>query len=302
MNQQPQSVPPYPVERGDELSLIELWKILVNYKLYIVGLTVLTTLVAIYYASNLPTIYKAEVLMIPASSGSGGSSSSLGSLANLTGIAIGGSNNTGAEGERALARLKTRSFLINHIKEKNLKPILFADQWNKETKLWIDQEPPDRDSAELLNSMIQTNSNPKSRIGITSLFVNWKNPSNPNKIADIANGLVSSLNSKAKQYAVLEAKNSILFLEKELEKTNILNSQTILYNLIEQQIGKIMMANVKDEFVFKVIDPAVIPKQAKNKPKIMIVFIGIVLGIFLGSFFAVSINYFKRQSAEASSI
>ena len=302
MNQQSQPQPTslYPVERGDELSLIELWKVLVEYKLLIIVFTALTTLGAIYYASTLPTIYKAEVLMIPASGGGGGLSNRLGGLADMAGVSLGGSS-AGAEGEQVLARLKTRSFLTKHIKEKNLKPILFADQWDRVEKKWIDKEPSDRDSAELLKNMIEAGSHPRSKAGLASLSIEWKNPHNPNKIADIANNLVSSINSHAKDRAILEARDSISFLEKELEQTSILNSQTILYSLIEQQMGRIMMANIRDEFVFKVIDPAVNPKHAETKPILMVIFIGIILGIFLASFLAISANYFKGQSAGVSS-
>ena len=302
MNQQPQPTSLYPVERGDELSLIELWKVLVEYKLLIIVFTALTTLGAIYYASTLPTIYKAEVLMIPASGGISGSglSNRLGGLADMAGVSLGGSS-AGAEGEQALARLKTRSFLTKHIKEKNLKPILFADQWDRVEKKWIDKEPSDRDSAELLKNMIEAGSHPRSKAGLASLSIEWKNPHNPNKIADIANNLVSSINSHAKDRAILEARDSISFLEKELEQTSIVNSQTILYSLIEQQMGKIMMANIRDEFVFKVIDPAIIPKRSETKPISMVVFIGLILGIFLASFLAISVNYFKGQSVGVSS-
>jgi capsular polysaccharide biosynthesis protein len=294
MNQQPQPTSLYPVERGDELSLTELWKVLVEYKLLIIVFTALTTLYAIYYASTLPTIYKAEVLMIPASGGvsSGGLSNRLGGLADMAGVSL-RSSSAGVKGEQALARLKTRSFLINHIKEKNLKPILFADQWDRVEKKWIDKEPSDRDSADSLKSMIEAGSHPRSKAGLASLSIAWKNPHNPNKIADIANELVSDINFKAKQRANLEAKNSISFLEKELEQTSILKSQTIIYSLIEQQMGKIMVANIRDEFVFKVIDPAVVPKHAETKPILMVVFIGLILGIFLASFLAISTNYFK---------
>jgi uncharacterized protein involved in exopolysaccharide biosynthesis len=139
----------------------------------------------------------------------------------------------------------------------------------------------------------------KSKAGLITLSVEWKNPHNPNKIADIANNLVSSMNSHAKDRAILEARDSISFLEKELEQTSILNAQTILYSLIEQQMGKIMMANIRDEFIFKVIDPAVAPKRAETKPILMIIFIGIVLGIFLGIIFSISIDFFKKHSENA---
>ena len=294
MNQQPQPTSLYPVERGDELSLIELWKVLVEYKLLIIVFTALTTLGAIYYASTLPTIYKAKVLMIPASGGGGGLSNRLGGLADMAGVSLSGSS-AGAEGEQALARLKTRSFLTKHIKEKNLKPILFADQWDRVEKKWIDKEPSDRDSAELLKNMIEAGSHPRSKAGLASLSIEWKNPHNPNKIADIANNLVSSINSHAKDRAILEARDSISFLEKELEQTSIVNSQTILYSLIEQQMGKIMMANIRDEFVFKIIDPAVVPKRAENKIVLMIIFTGLILGVLFGSFVAFFISLIKKK-------
>ena len=299
MNQQSQPQPTslYPVERGDELSLIELWKVLVEYKLLIIVFTALTTLGAIYYASTLPTIYKAEVLMIPASGGISGSglSNRLGGLADMAGVSLGGSS-AGAEGEQALARLKTRSFLTKHIKEKNLKPILFADRWSEQGKLWIDGEPSNREVSELLLDMITTSMNPEDKAGLVTFSLEWKNPANSNKIADIANNLVGSMNFHAKQRAIVEAKNSISFLEKELEQTSILNSQAILYSMIEQQMQKIMLANIRDEFVFKVIDSAVVPRYAETKPVLMVIFIGLILGIFFGSFFAVSISYFKKNN------
>ncbi len=298
MNQQPQSIPPSPVEGSDELSLIGIWKVLVKYKLIVIAFTTLTTLGAIFYASTLPTVYKAEVLMTPAKKSAGGGgiglSGGLGGLANMTGISLGIGSST-SEGEQELARLKTRTFLINHIKEKNLKLTLFADKWNKQEERWIDKEPSDREAYELLFDMITTNHDPRDKAGLVTLLIEWENPVNPNKIAAIANGLVSSLNFRAKQRAILEAKNSISFLEKELARTNIINSQAILYNLIEQQMGKIMMANVRDEFIFKVMDPAVIPERAEPKPILIIILMGLVAGISFGFFLSISVNYIREQ-------
>ena len=297
MNQQPQPTSLYPVERGDELSLIELWKVLVEYKLLIIVFTALTTLGAIYYASTLPTIYKAEVLMIPASGGGGGGlSNRLGGLADMAGVSLGGSS-AGAEGEQALARLKTRSFLTNHIKEKNLKPILFASRWSEQGKLWIDKEPSDREASELLLDMVTTSIDSKDKAGLVAFSLEWENPANPDKIADMANDLVSNMNFRAKQRAIVEAKNSISFLEKELEQTNILNSQTILYSMIEQQMQKIMLANIRDEFVFKVIDSAVVPRYAETKPVLMIIFIGFILGGLSGFIIASFIDKFKKEKS-----
>jgi hypothetical protein len=298
MNQQPQTVSPYPIERGDELSLIELWKVLVEYKLLIIVFTALTTLGAIYYALSLPTIYKTQVLMVPSGGGTG-STEELSGLASLAGISLGGGS-VNAEAEQAFARLKTRSFLISHIKEKNLKYILFADKWNKAKKQWIGQEPSDYKSFKLFNSMITAGSDRNSKANLASLTIEWVSPVNVNKIADIANNLIHSINLYEKQYAINEAKNSILFLEEELKRTSILSSQTMLYSLIEQQMVRMMIANVGDEFVFKILDPAIVPQYAEKKSIPVIIFIAMVLGIFFGSILAVGVNFLNKNARESN--
>jgi len=296
MNQQSQPVSPYPVDRGDELDLMGLWKVLVEYKLLIIVFTTLTTLGAAYYASTLPTIYKAEVLMIPASGGGSSTelSGKLGGLASMAGISLGGGGNVGPQGEEALARLKTRSFLINHIKERNLKSVFFSDQWDESEQKWIDKEPSDREASKFLLDMIATSANSQNKVGLITLSLEWKNPGSPNKMADIANGLVSSMNFHAKQRAILEAKKSISFLEKELERTSIINAQTILYSLIEQQTGEIVIANVRAEFVFKIIDPAVIPNDKEPDNKYLIIFFGLFFGLFSALLLVILIMNLKK--------
>ena len=120
------------MEKNNELNIIELWEILVRYKLLIVIVTVITTLGSIYYLSNISTTYKAEVLLFSDSgerSGGGGIKIS-GVVSNIAGINIGG-NKLGSSQSKAIALLKTRSFLSKYIKDENIKPILFADNWNK---------------------------------------------------------------------------------------------------------------------------------------------------------------------------
>ena len=55
--------PWYPPE--DEISLIDLWRVLVKQKRTIIGVTALVTLIAIAYALLSPSIYRAESLLLP---------------------------------------------------------------------------------------------------------------------------------------------------------------------------------------------------------------------------------------------
>ena len=294
MNQQPQPISLYPVERGDELSLIELWKVLVEYKRLIIVFTALTTLGAIYYASTLPTIYKAEVLMISSKS-IRATPGKLGGLASMAGVAINNSSNIKVE--QALARLKTYSFLVDFIKEKNLKPILFPNKWIEKTKKWVDEEPSDMESYKLFSGMVSGYIDPEDPALITHLLISAENPSISllDSISKLANGLVEKINSDAKKELISESRKSVIFLKEEIEQTGIINFKTMLYGLIEGHMRQITVANVKNEFIFKIIDPAITPIKPEAKKTLSIIFIGMFLGVFFGAFFAVNINNFRKN-------
>jgi hypothetical protein len=291
---QPQTIPHHLSERGDELDLMQLWKVLVKYKLLIIVVTILTTIGAIYYTLSLPNIYRSEVLMTHVNSNS--NYVNRGDGGGLFSMFEGGGGGVGVEAEQELARLKTRSFLIEYIKEKNLKPVLFANQWNKAEEKWNDVEPLDIVAADFLNGMLTADSHRKSKANLASVIIKWKNPTDLNRVPVLANGLADALNINAKKRAISEAEKSIFFLEKELKKTDVIKSQAILYGIIEKQFQVIMAANIKDSFVFDIIDPAIVPSRSESKSILIFILTGVILGIFLGSFLAININYFKSES------
>ena len=79
---------------------------------------------------------------------------------------------------------------------------------------------------------------------------------------------------------IAEAEKSIGYLTDALEKTAIADMQQIFYQLIEKQQQTKMLANVRDEYVFKVIDPAVVPEK-KSGPKRALICLLLVTSAFL---------------------
>ena len=81
---------------------------------------------------------------------------------------------------------------------------------------------------------------------------------------------------------VAEANRSSEFLNRQIALTNVADIRTILYKLVEEQAKTIMFAEVRDEYVFKTIDPALAPED-KSKPKrALICALGFILGGILG--------------------
>jgi hypothetical protein len=292
MNQQSQPTPSYPIERGDELDLIGLWKVLFKYKILIISFTVITTLSSAYYVSTLPDIYKSEALVVPIINSP--ATSSISSLSGLTGVSLSGSG-IGVMYEQAFVRLKTKEFLVEYIKYKKLKPILFPNIWNGIENEWIAPEPTDTEAFEFLNGMLHASSHERSPANLMSIYLEWEDPVNLDKISEIVNSLIVNINNFEKKEAIKEAEKSIEFLNAEISKTSILESKILLYRLVEQQLIKIMEAKVRDEFLFKVIDSAVVPTKPKRKPIFIFIFIGMVIGLLVSSFVATIFEKFNTK-------
>jgi len=127
--------------------------------------------------------------------------------------------------------------------------------------------------------------------GMTSLSIEHVSPIEAQKWVT---WLIAVINADMKNRDVNEAERSIAFLKKQIEQTNVADIRSILYKLVEEQAKTIMFAEVRNEYVFKTIDPAQVT-QEKAKPKRgLIVLLGVFSGIFLGLFISIIRYFFKK--------
>jgi uncharacterized protein involved in exopolysaccharide biosynthesis len=306
MSEDPKSSTKYVmVESGppsdeDEIDLLELIRTLLQAWKTIVGITILCTGLAVAYALYAPEVFKAETLLAPAQEEKSGASSALsqfGGLAAMAGVTIPADSNV----ERVLATLETRVFLKKFIEEKNLLPFIFEDFWDATSNSWelqVDQEAfISEDGISSLRGAIEVD-NDKS--GLITLSISWKDPK---LAAQWANDLVKQLNEQLREQAITDSKKRVGYLEQELTKTTLQDMRAVLYNLLESEKQKAMLANVNENFALEVIDPAVAPKT-REKPKLkLIVALGCVCGGFLGIFvvfFAQFLQKLKSKNSEAA--
>ena len=110
----------------------------------------------------------------------------------------------------------------------------------------------------------------------------------------MANNLVQQLNEQLREQAITDSQKRVGYLEKELAKTTLQDMRAILYNLLESEKQKAMLANVNEDFALEVIDPAVAPEIPEKPKRKLIVVLGGVCGLFLG-IFAVFFSQFLRK-------
>lgn len=267
-------------------------------KWIIFGFVLLFSCVALIQVYQLPNVYRAEVLLAPASeeSSSTAMSGGIGGLVGLAGIRIGGSSIDRTT--LGIETLQSRAFLMDFIERHELLvPIMAAKAWDvREAKWEFDQEIYDENKKMWISndehkkpsrwkaynrfiSFIEINEDKKNRM--ITITVDSLSPQYAKHWAD---QLVLDLNDYLRKKDVDEAQKSVDYLEKELSGTSIAEMKNVLYGLIEEQIKIIMLAKVRSEYAFRVIDPALVPEEKVGPKRATTV----LLAGFLGGMVAVT--------------
>ena len=266
-----------------DYSLTDLTQLIFIYGKVILLTTSIIIVISIFYSLSIPRYYQSNIVMV---SNSGSSNS--GGLSSLIGSALGSSGNLSLSTskpntETALAILRSRKFIERYIEENDLMPILFKDmQEEKEIEM-----PALREGYRRIESAM----NIKIDRSLIEMTIIWDDPKFATRLA---NGLIERVNDYIRKEAIEESRKSIQFLEKELTNKDA-NTKVILSKLIENQMQSMVLANVRNEYVFKVIDPAVAPINPSGPQRRLIVVLGAFLGFILSLF--ISILHFRLATA-----
>lgn len=306
--QQTQPVPvyfaSYPPEE-DEINLLDYWKVLVKNKKLIGIITGASTTLALLAAFLMTPIYRAETLLAPVQhegkSGLSALAGQFGGLAELAGVNLGSGSNTV---EETIATLRSRALADVFIKEQKIMPILFPDKWDAKKKKWKKKgwglsDEEDRPTAwaafEIFDKGIRS-VRVDRKTGLVTLAIEWKDPALTEKWA---NNLVKRVNAQRREEAIRDAEKSIAYLEKEITKTSSVEVQQSIYRLIEAQTKTIMVANTREEYAFKVIDPAVVPEEKAKPKRRLIVILGFITGLMIGVFSAFFRRFLENQGIKS---
>ncbi|MDC9728946.1 MAG: Wzz/FepE/Etk N-terminal domain-containing protein [Methyloprofundus sp.] len=304
-----QAKTPYQVIEEDEIDLRELWNVIWQGKWTIVAVTFVFSLASVTYAVLQPNLYKAQVLLAP-SSGESNQMGQMAGLAAMAGISLGGG---GADkSQLALATIETRDFLTKFINRHELTiPVFAGEKWDRESgELLLDaevydsehnqwlreveapkkQEPSDWEKFKKFSPMLSVSADKKS--GLITLSIEYLSPILAKQWVDF---LVKDINKQFQEQDYNKATKNIAYLTKKLEQTAITDMQNVFFSLIEEQMKNKMLAKLDDEYVFKIIDPAVIAEE-KSKPKrALIAVVGTITGGMLGIFLVFILNFAKSE-------
>ncbi|EOY3077806.1 Wzz/FepE/Etk N-terminal domain-containing protein [Vibrio parahaemolyticus] len=282
----------------DEIDLRELFDALWKGKWIIIATTFVFTVSAALYALSLPNIYKSDALLAPAESSNGGGLSKmagqLGGLPALAGVNLGTSESS--QTDLAVQVMKSRQFVEAFINKHDLLvPLMAATDWDlTNNKLILDEElynsnigewlrkpdglrgaiPTAQEAFQVFSKEVLSISQDKES-GLYTVSVKHYSP----YIAQQwVNWLIEDINKVMRERTIAETSQNLAYLNLQLQKTAVADMQSTFYKLIEEQTKSLMLAEVQDEFIFKVVDPAVVPELRDGPKRALICVFGVLIG------------------------
>lgn len=302
----------------DEIDLRDLFRILWAGKWIISGVSLGLGIVAVVITLSMPNVYRSESVLAPVNeSGAGGFAAiagQLSGLASLAGVRVG--KEQVSKTAIALEVMKSRLFITSFIKRHDiLVPLMAGKSWdrkrkvlvlndkkyNVKTKSWIASSelsgsgiPSDWKAYKAFSKKLKVMQSKDTGLVTVSL-----DSISPELAQKWLTWLIEDINEQMRERDIEEANKSIDFLKKEREKTPVAGMQQVFNTLIEKQMQTVMLANVREQYVFNVIDPPGVPEQKVSPRRAIIVIVSVILGGMFSSLVLIVLGL-SRNSGQAS--
>ncbi len=285
-------------------------------KQWIAAVTGAAAVLSVIIALLMTNIYRSEALLMPTSSdGVSSLAAKFGGLASLAGVSLGGGSGGADKTALGLEVIKSRQFLQTFIEKRDiLVPLMAAEGWNAssdtlkinddqydvEAQKWVrDVDPPKtpeptlQEAHEAFLTMLSVSQDKES--GFVSLAVEHVSPT---VAQQWVTWLIEDVNDAIRSQDVIQAERSIEYLKKQIELTSVAELQAGFFELIQEQTKTIMLANASPEYVFRTVDPAVVPEKKLKPKRALICVLGTMLGGMLGVLIVLVRHYaFKKEEA-----
>jgi LPS O-antigen subunit length determinant protein (WzzB/FepE family) len=292
-----------------ELDLFQLFKILWTYKFQVVFLTAGVAIFSVFYALSLPNIYESESVLTPVQQG-GGQSSQAGGIAALVGINLNEAN--GNNIDVTLETSKSFDFYKYLNKKRGIdKYIVAVDHYSyTEDKLYFDEAIFNSEENKWVVDSNGESSQPsllKSykafkkdhfffvRDKITGLIEFKFEHQSPRVSKQVLDFIIKDLNQYIRDREIIEARDSIKFIELQISKTPVPEVRKALAKLIELKAQKMMIGETTDEYALKIIQSPIEPEAPAYPSRRIICIVITLLGGVLSSLFVLIFHQIRNR-------
>lgn len=267
-----------------DFDFIDLCRAVWAQKRLVAATSTIGVVVAVILAITAIPSYRADVVVtIVEDTNIGGAhslASQFGGLASLTGVSLG----TGGPEREHQAVLESRHLVEEFVKRNGVLPLL-QRKANEPPHLWIAVEKFKKNVLKIEEEKLK---------GTTTISMEWPDPA---IAARWANAFIALANELVRTRAREDSSRNIEYLNQQVAKTNVVELQRVMYNLIESETKTLMLANARSEYAFTVVDPAAVPEVRVSPKRTLMVATGFAIGLLIGVFIAWIRNKIDRKRA-----
>lgn len=270
-----------PNEREDEINFLDLVRVLLTHKRLILRVILIIVLLTAIISLIMPKTYESKSMIAPIQQAA--VQSSLNAVAAQFGITTPQSSNT----TEIMALLKSDILMQKILEKEKLQDILLT---KADLKGKSENEKTWKGIRKLKDKILKITENKKDNI--INISAQYKDPVIAQKVAAATlNELIEHMTGEAKRVADSNRK----YLEAQITTTTDPFVRQKIYSLIAQQIETATMAEAKENFAFKVIDPPRIPDKRIKPKRLQMILIAFFVSVFMGIFVAFMKEYAEKN-------
>lgn len=292
----------------EEVDLKKLFSIIYKGKLFVMFLTSLAAVFAVLYSLSLPNIYSSSVLLAPSTKDES-LNSNLGSYSTIASFA--GLNlpiDRISRSQEAVKRIESLEFFSEHFMPHiNLQDLMAYEKWipqdnvsiydetifNQDSGKWIrevaypkSQKPSAQESFRAYKNAVSIFVDTKTLF--VNIVVRHQSPYIAKSWADL---IVLNINESMREVNKKSAQDAIHFLNEAYQTSNVQSLKDAISYLLEKEMQTLMLASTHSDYIFKVIDSAVVPEKKSSPNRAYICIISVIFA-FISSVIILFVNYY----------
>lgn len=303
-------------ELSEDKEFLKLLRLFWKDKFLIIFCVGLFACSAFFYSINLPNLYTSSAMLAPSENKDNLANSlkNISGLAAIAGISAFNSSDNELVGREIIKSFKFFKEMI--LPQVKLEDIHAIKEWNYKTnkviydkKIFNELEsswvrvvtypqkkiPSPQESFQEFNNFFNISFDKETTFMIIS--VTHYSPVIAKEWTEIiANGINQTMRDDEKK----RVERSIEFLDNQINQTNLSEIKNSLLELIQQELKKLMIIESSDEYIYKILEPPIVPELKSSPNRLIIIFISIVLGFVVGLFISILKNLFTDLNNEIS--
>lgn len=258
------------------ISITLIYRALKNSIFKIAFLSFLTSFIYIGYSYTIKDVFESravlqlaesEKVQMPSLGGLGGQASS------MLGIDLSGGSDYKIS--LAIERLKSRDFLTHILKDESiLNNILYEEEKSEPKKILIIAHK------KYVEDILSVGQDRKS--GFLNIGITHHSPDFAKSFLEL---IVYELNEISRSYDLEQAQSAIDYYNKEIANTAMKDIRSAMSNLVEVQLQRKMLANVRKDYLLQYIDSPYLPIYKSKPSRSSYAITGFLLGFFLSALF-----------------